>query len=163
MFEQIFFAKVRPDAIIPSKKEEDAGYDIYANFEDDVLIIPSHKTKMVPTGIASVCSPDFYFQLQERGSTGSKGIAQRCGVIDSGYRNEWFVPLTNTTHKTMYISKLFNTYDEDEVSIHYPYNKAIAQVVLLPVPKTEVIEMSYEDLKTVISERGMNCLGSSNK
>lgn len=163
MTEQIFFAKVKHDAIIPSKKEEDAGYDIYANFEENVLVIPSHKTKMVSTGIASACSPDFYFQLQERGSTGSKGIAQRCGVIDSGYRNEWFVPLTNTTDKTLYISKLFNKYDEDEVSIHYPYNKAIAQAVLLPVPKTEVIEVNYEDLKVIASERGMNCLGSSQK
>lgn len=163
MNEQIIFAKVKSDAIIPSKLDENAGYDIYACFEDNVMIIPAHETKMIPTGIASACSPDFYFQLQERGSTGTKGIAQRCGVIDSGYRNEWFVPVTNTKNKTLYISKLFNKYEEDEVSIHYPYSKAICQMVLLPVPKTEVIEMDYEDLKMISSERGMGNLGSSNK
>jgi len=148
MSEQIFFAKVKPDAIIPSKLEEDAGYDVYANFKEEDIIIGPHTTKMIPTGIASACSPDFYFQLQERGSTGTKGIAQRCGVIDSGYRKEWFVPLTNTTHKTLWIDKNVDKIEED---------------VLLPVPKTEVIEMNYEDLKNIASSRGMNCLGSSNK
>ena len=30
---ELLFAKVRPDAIIPSKDDENAGYDIYANFK----------------------------------------------------------------------------------------------------------------------------------
>lgn len=29
----LYFAKVRPTAIIPSRTEENAGYDIYANFD----------------------------------------------------------------------------------------------------------------------------------
>src|SRR5690554_1781786 len=29
----VYFAKVREDAIIPSKRDEDAGYDLYANIE----------------------------------------------------------------------------------------------------------------------------------
>jgi len=163
MLEQIFFAKVKQDAIIPSKNEEDAGYDVYANFKEDYMRISPHSTKMIPSGIASACSPDFYFQLQERGSTGTKGIAQRCGVIDSGYRKEWFIPLTNTTDKILWINKEVDKVTEDDNNIDYPYSKAICQVVLLPVPKTKVIEINYEDLKLVTSERGMNCLGSSNK
>ena len=35
----LVFAKVRPDAIIPTKDDENAGYDIYANFKEDYLII----------------------------------------------------------------------------------------------------------------------------
>ena len=35
----INFAKIRPTAIIPTKRDEDAGFDIYANFEDDFMII----------------------------------------------------------------------------------------------------------------------------
>lgn len=163
MIETIYFSKVRPDAIIPSKDEENAGYDIYANFEDEYIIIPPRTTKMISTGLASACSPDFYFQLFERGSTGTKGIAQRCGVIDSGYRNEWFVPLTNTTDKLLWISKHVNKFIDDEVNIWYPYSKAICQAVLLPVPKTEVVEKDYEELKLMISERGMGSLGSTNK
>ena len=87
MITTVKFAKVRPTAEIPTKRVEDAGYDIYADFEEDYIIVPPHKTKMIPTGIASACDTDYCFILKERGSTGSKGIAQRCGVIDSGYRN----------------------------------------------------------------------------
>ena len=35
---EIAFAKIRETAIIPTKKLEDAGYDIYANFEEDFLL-----------------------------------------------------------------------------------------------------------------------------
>jgi len=163
MKEKIFFAKTNSSATIPSKLEENAGYDIYANFDEDYIIIPPHKTKMIPIGIASACSPEFYFQLQERGSTGTIGVAQRCGVIDSGYRKEWFAPITNTTDKLLFITKLYDKTTEDDHNIFYPYSKAIAQVVLLPVPKTEVVEMDYEELKKIESIRGMGCLGSSNK
>ena len=99
------FARVRPTAVIPTKRDEDAGFDIYADFEDDFIIIDPHTTTLIPTGIASACDADYCFILKERGSTGSKGIAQRCGVIDSGYRNEWFVPITNTTNKKIAIVK----------------------------------------------------------
>ena len=30
---ELYFAKIRPTAIIPSKKKEDAGYDLYADFQ----------------------------------------------------------------------------------------------------------------------------------
>ena len=33
----IYFAKVKPEAKIPSKRDEDAGYDIYACFEEDFV------------------------------------------------------------------------------------------------------------------------------
>lgn len=184
------FAKVKPNAIIPSKRDEDMGFDIYACFDEDYMIINPHETKLIPTGIASVCDAEYGFLLRERGSTGSKGIALRAGVIDSGYRNEWFVGLTNTTDKTLYISKfdtvttikkeiakeedvdwlelndedIFLSQQEiDEMTIVYPYSKAIAQALVVPVPIVKVEEMSYEALKTIPSERGMGALGSSNK
>ena len=164
------FSKIRPDAIIPSKRDEDMGFDIYACFDEDYIVINPHETKLIPTGIASACDSDYGFLLFERGSTGSKGIARRCGVIDSGYRNEWFIGLTNTTNKVMFISKLSerDTYTRyfGEImpeSFVYPYSKAIAQALVVPVPKTEVNEISYEELKEIKSERGMGSLGSSNK
>lgn len=133
MITTVKFAKVRPTAEIPTKRVEDAGYDIYADFEEDYIIVPPHKTKMIPTGIASACDTDYCFILRERGSTGSKGIAQRCGVIDSGYRNEWFVPITNTTDKTLYIAKnTSNINVNNKDSFIYPYGKAIAQATVAP-------------------------------
>lgn len=160
----IYFSKIRPDTIIPSKLEENAGYDVYANFDENEMIIYPHETKMIPTGIASACSKDYYFQLFERGSTGSNGIAQRCGVIDSGYRNEWFVPLTNTTDMILKISKhVDKVVLHEDYEIIYPYSKGICQAVLLPVPKAEVKEIPYEELLEMKSERGLGNLGSSNK
>ena len=77
----IKFAKVRPNAIIPSKRDEDMGFDIYACFDEDYIVINPHETKLIPTGIASACTSDYGFLVFERGSTGSKGIARRCGVF----------------------------------------------------------------------------------
>lgn len=164
------FAKIKEGAQVPSKRNEDVGFDIYACFDDDYIVITPHETKLIPTGIASACEPEYGFVLRERGSTGSKGIALRAGVIDSGYRNEWFVGLTNTTNKVLFISKLseqetYNKYYDDIMpeSFVYPYTKAIAQALVVPVPKTEVEEIPYEELQAIKSERGMGALGSSNK
>ena len=170
MIANVNFAKVKPDAKIPSKRDEDMGFDIYACFDEDYIVIGPHETKLVPTGIASACSSDYGFLVFERGSTGSKGIARRCGVIDSGYRNEWFIGLTNTTDKFMFISKLseYETYYKHygEImpsSFVYPYSKAIAQALVVPVPKTVIEEVSYEELQDIKSERGLGALGSSGK
>ncbi len=187
MIVKIKFAKVRPDAIIPSKNDEDAGFDIYANFEEDYIEIRPHETKLIPTGIASACPKEYALVLFERGSTGSKGMARRAGVVDSSYRGEIFVGITNTNDKTLYISKLnkeeliaaekkklgdgimttlFGTLATDYINdsaIIYPYSKAIAQALVFPVPKVIREEISYEELKEIPSERGFGALGSSNK
>ena len=161
----LYFAKVNPNAIIPSKRLEDAGYDLYACFDEDYMVIEPHETKLIPSGIATAFSPKYVAILIERGSNGSKGIAQRCGVIDSGYRNEWFVPLTNTTTKTVVISKL----PKEQLplmlqeGIVYPYTKGIAQFIMIEVPVLDVHEISFDDLKRIESERGMGALGSSGK
>ena len=166
----VLFAKVKTDATIPSKRDEDMGFDIYACFDEDYMVINPHETKLIPTGIASACDSKYGFLLRERGSTGSKGIALRAGVIDSGYRNEWFVGLTNTTNKVLFISKLNEreTYDKYygdimPESFVYPYSKAIAQALVVEVPKMKVAEISYDELKAIESERGMGKLGDSGK
>ena len=169
----IKFAKVKPNAIIPSKKDEDAGYDIYACFDEDFIIIEPHAIKMIPTGIASAFSDDYVMVLKERGSTGTKGMAIRCSIVDSGYRGEWFVPINNTTDNFIIISKIGrNELKElklddliplNSTTTVYPYSKAIGQALLLPVPKVKVKEVSYEDLKEIKSSRGTGALGSSGK
>lgn len=169
---EILFARKSKDVILPSKKDENAGIDIYAYFEEDFMIIPPHTTKMIPTGLYSCCSKDYYIQLLERGSTGTKGIAQRCGVIDSGFRGEWFVPITNTTGGNLVITKISNEETLKAIShnglikagtILYPYTKAICQAVVLPVPKTIIKEISVEELQSIPSQRGDGCIGSSGK
>lgn len=162
--EKLYFAKLREGAVIPSKRVEDAGYDIYACFDEDYIVIEPLHTVRVATGLVSAFSPDYYLQLQERGSTGTKGIAQRCGVIDSGFRNEWFIPMTNVNDKPVVIVKKHAAAQfEGQEVILYPYEKAICQAVLLPVPKTEVVELTAQEVQAMESLRGMGELGSSGK
>lgn len=158
---QIKFAKIRKDAKIPSKALEDAGYDVYACFDEDCMKIEPLTTVMIPTGIASAVPDTHYFQIQERGSTGTKGMKYGAGVIDSGYRGEWFIPITNCNNKDLIIAKDASADYGD--ALVYPYDKAIAQAILLEVPLTEIEEISYDELKEIPSERGAGRLGSSGK
>lgn len=157
----IYFSKVKPNAIIPSKRDEDGAFDIYACFAEDYIVIQPHETKMIPTGLASAFSSDYVAILKERGSNGSKGIGQRAGVIDSGYRGEWFVPLTNHNPVPVYITKV--AFKEQGNCIVYPYDKAISQCLMVEVPKFTTTTIPYEELLEFKSERGTGALGSSNK
>lgn len=164
---KVYFAKCKPEAIIPSKRSEDAGFDVYACFDEEYIIIPPHETKLIPTGIASVCDEGYCFILKERGSTGTKGLAQRCGVIDSGFRGEWFVPITNENFYTIVIHKSscdpFSIPELTSIFKTYPYEKAIAQALVVPVPKIDVEEITLDELNSYESERGSGALGSSQK
>lgn len=162
------FARLRQEAQIPTKREEDAGFDVYACFDGDFIEIKPHETVIVPSCIASAFSPEYVAVLKERGSTGTKGIKISAGVIDSGYRGEWMVPITNANGKTVVIMKsdkkhLYKRLFNEENSIIYPYEKAIAQALFLPVPKMIVQEITYKELQDIDSERGAGKLGSSGK
>ena len=172
--DKLKFCMLNIDAMMPEKRTEDAGYDIYACFEEKWYTLPAHETVMIPTGIASVFDPKYVAVLKERGSTGTMGLGQRCGVIDSGYRGEWMVPITNHNIFDIYIVKEmymdeFKEAMEDEWEwiqdndIIYPYEKAICQMILLPVPEMEVEEITKEELDAATSERQDGKLGSSGK
>lgn len=106
----LLFAKVRPDAIIPIKDDENAGYDIYSCFDEDYIAILPHSTKLIPTGIASAMSDKYYLQVQERGSTGVIGMKYGAGVVDSGFRGCIFMCINNVNDRPIIISKL--SYEE---------------------------------------------------
>ena len=164
---KLYWAKVKENAIIPTKREEDAGYDLYPCFEEEYLeILPLH-TKLVPLGVASAFDSGYVMLLKERGSTGTKGMAQRAGVIDSGYRGEYMAPVTNVNDKPLCIVKkeVLETWDEDqkEKYILYPYEKAVCQGVLLKMPQLESETLSYDELKKIASLRNDGRLGSSGK
>lgn len=187
----LVFAKVKPNAIIPTKDDENAGYDIYACFDEDFVIIPAHTTKLIPTGIASAMTEKYYLNVAERGSTGSKGMKYSAGIIDSSYRGEIFIAISNVNSVEIIISKLSKDklideyaiyfYDEQVIKfgdgefdfaymeyedfqpIIYPYEKAIAQLIVHEVPKMNVREITYEELKGIPSKRGIGKLGSSSK
>lgn len=167
----IYFAKIRKDARIPDKTPDNAGLDIYPCFNEDYILIDPGQTVLVPTGIASAIPEDYYIQVEERGSSGSKGIKYSAGVIDSSYRGEWFLATTNTNQKPVIISKLdldslppsVKTLIENSFVI-YPYSKALFQGVIHHVHnELSREEINIDDLRKIPSERGEGRLGSSGK
>lgn len=170
MEDNVYFKikKLDSRAIIPSKREEDAGYDLYAIFDENIKILKKGEIWLAPTGISMEFSMNWVFYIVERSSTGSKGIARRCGVIDSGFRGELKIALNNTSNKDIVFVKsgintkgLFEQHNinENDVTI-YPQEKAIAQGLLLYAPHVEVEEV--EELDDT-SQRGSGDLGSTGK
>lgn len=163
----IYWAKIKEGGIIPTRERENAGYDLYACFDEDYILINPHETKLIGTGIAFACSEEFYLQIEERSSTGSKGIKKGAGVIDSGYRGEIKIALTNSTPSPLIISSM----SEEELSDKYPNlcgklypsSKAIAQGIIHRVEEMNEREISYDELKQIPSKRGDKGWGSSGK
>lgn len=153
---------------LAKQKEEDAGYDLYACIDDDYIEIKPTETKLVPTGIAWASSPKFYMQIEERSSTGSKGIKRNAGIIDSGYRGEIKIAIYNSTKNTLIISnieekELRDKYDLPKEILLYSTKKAIAQGVIHRVEKMKVKTLSYDELLKIPSSRGDKGFGSTNK
>ena len=172
--DEIYFAKIKEAAVIPSKKDEDAGYDMYACFDGDFFVIEAGESKPIPTGIAIAFSKKYYAQIEERSSMAKMGIKKNGGVFDSGYRGEYLIITYNTNKKPFVITKKNidelgqtievdgKSYKKDE-TILYPATKAICQVVLQVVPELTSKEITYEQLKGIKSERGEFGFGSSGK
>lgn len=163
----IYFAKIRGDALLPRKERENAGYDIYACLEDDVLIIPPYKTALVPTGIAWACSEEFYMQIEERSSTGTKGIKKSAGVVDSGYRGEIKIAIFNANEVPIIFSNIGENdvrrkYPDLDKFIFYSTSKAIAQGVIHRVEEMQTKEISLKALQEIPSKRGDKGWGSTN-
>lgn len=164
---KLYWAKVKEEARIPSKRKEDAGYDLYPCFEEDYLeILPLH-TELVPLGVASAFDCDYVLFLKERGSTGIQGMSVRAGVMDSGYRGEYIAPITNVNDRPLRIIKkeALDAMNEEEKNtfIAYPYEKACAQGVLLQMPPVESEEISLAELQQIKSLRNDGRLGSTGK
>lgn len=170
----IYFAKIRPQAIIPSKKKEDAGYDMYSCFEGDYFVIEPGQTRGVPTGIAVAFTSKYYAQIEERSSFAKMGIKKSGGVFDSGYRGEYMIMTYNTNKKPFVITKIDpenvpetfevdgKTFNKNEVLLHTA-KKAICQVVMQIIPDLESKEISYDELCSIESSRGVGGFGSSGK
>lgn len=143
----IKFAKLVDSATIPNGRDEDLGIDFY-HYDKRMLTVTlkPHIVYQLPTGIVMAMDEGYGMILKERSSLGSKGIALRAGVIDSGYRGEVIICLENTT-------------DND---INIDLTKAIAQGVLIPNPKKVIEEYKIDEIMAIDSERGVGGFGSTN-
>ena len=96
---EIKFKKLTDRAVTPTKAHpEDAGYDLYACMNYDMVFIPPHNTLMIPTDIAVVIPEGYFGGIYPRsGLATKKGLrpANCTGVIDSSYRGNVIVALHN--------------------------------------------------------------------
>ena len=159
----VSFAKLRDDAILPCKREEDSDYDLYACFDAEELVIPPLSTEFIPTGLISAFPKEYGIKLEERGSNARWcGIVQ-AGVIDSGYRGEWVVAMYNGNSVPVHITKAVERVERRSDAVLVPYTKAICQFCVRRIEDTEIRELSPDGILAVRSERGTGKLGSSGK
>lgn len=159
---KIKFAALYEDVKLPSKRDEDAGFDVFAHFEEEEIVLLPHQTHIFKTGLVSAFSKKFVAIIKERGSTGTRGVGQRSGVIDSGYRGEWLIPLTNHNDIPLVVTKKPMEKNLKNIIV-YPYDKAICQCLVLKLPKVEIELVTKTEIENIDSTRGDGNLGSSGK
>lgn len=160
----LYFFKDDERAIIPTKRKEDAGYDVYMLPTDEPVIVKPGETVSLHTGLKTAFSSDYVLLGRERGSTGTKGLRFGAGVIDSGFRGEILIPINNTSDRDIVLMPEKYSSDKSfEDTLIYPQTKAIGQLILVPVIDAEVKEVSAEEYEKFDSERGEGMFGSSGK
>lgn len=139
--------RLNPDAIIPEYAHStDAGADIFA-IEDTV--IAAGETKLVKTGLAVAIPEGYEIQVRPRSGLSLKSplrVANAPGTIDSSYRGEICVIMTNTS--------------ADDYVIHK--HDKIAQMLIAPTPMIRWNECeTVEELGE--TTRGTGGFGSTDK
>lgn len=123
-----------------------AGMDVAACLEadDTVITIEPGRIRIIPTGFAMAIPAGFEAQIRPRSGLGSKfgvTLPNAPGTIDSDYRGELLVPLINLGHEPFKVT----------------HGMRIAQMVIAPVARAEVVEVS--DLSS--TDRGSGGFGST--
>ena len=96
--------KINNDAVVPNyAKIGDAGMDIYSSVEEKIL---PGEIKRISAGIKMEI-PEGYVGLvwDKSGVAFNNGIKTMGGVIDSGYRGEIMIILTNLSNEPFKIKK----------------------------------------------------------
>ena len=135
--------RLRDDATLPERAYSgDAGLDLASC--ERVELGPGERA-LVGTGLAVAIPEGFAGFVQPRSGLAAKhgiSVVNSPGLVDSGYRGELRVVLLNT--------------DRERPFVVEP-GMRIAQLVVLPVPELELVEV--EELPA--SERGVRGFGSS--
>lgn len=101
--EEMYVQLLAEEAVIPSRKTAgSAGYDLSAAADAS---IPARGRVAIPIGIAVAIPSGCYGRIAGRSSLAVAGIDVAGGVIDSDYRGEVSVILTNATAADVHITK----------------------------------------------------------
>ncbi|MCK4538758.1 MAG: dUTP diphosphatase [Candidatus Krumholzibacteria bacterium] len=122
-----------------------SGYDIRAACDEDIIIEPG-ETILVPSGIEISIPPGYEGQVRPRSGLALKnsvGVLNSPGTIDSDYRGELGVILTNFGKEVFPVSR----------------GDRIAQIIFVELPHVELVEMETLDA----TGRGDGGYGSTGK
>lgn len=130
MFESLKIQRIRQNAVLPKRTTDGAaGFDLFACIDFDIQIKPREIVK-IPTGIAiGIDDKNVVALIYARSGISIKfgiNLANGVGVVDSDYRGEIIVGLTNITNVAYTIKP----------------NDRIAQMVITPVIIPELLEVS---------------------
>jgi len=87
--------KLREDAKTPTKRQADAGYDLYTVWDEPIVVHEPFTTMVFPTGLKMRFPHTHVALFRERGSTGIHNIQVRAGVVEGNYSGEYKVLLNN--------------------------------------------------------------------
>ena len=143
------FFRIKDNALIPQRANpSDAGLDVFACLEENVLVEPN-ESKLIPIGIKIGVPHGHMLQVMNRSSVAAKrSLIVGAHVIDSGYNGEIFVNLHNIGSVRQSIS----------------HGDKIAQIVTIPVMPVRLFESLDDNLyeePIMISNRGAGALGST--
>jgi len=150
---KIQIKKLHPDAVIPRYATPgSSGLDLVAL---ESVVIEAGKTVLVKTGLAIAVPNGFELQVRPRSGLSLKTflrVANSPGTVDSDYRGEVCVIMTNTA-VPCYGSSGANDYTDE----HIKKGDRIAQGVVCPVVQAEIEEV--EELDS--TDRGAGGFGST--
>src|SRR4051794_36043837 len=135
--------RLRDDAVLPERAYPgDAGLDLSACGRHE---LPPGERAVVGTGLAVAIPEGYAGFVQPRSGLAAKhgiSVVNSPGLVDSGYGGELRVVLVNTDLETPFLVEP---------------GMRIAQLVVLPVPELELVEVA----ELPESERGVRGFGSS--
>ena len=141
---KLLIKKLDKKVITPEYKTKgSSGMDLMANIKDAVFLKPG-KSEIIPTGIAISIPVGYEIQIRPRSGLAAKKkitVLNTPGTIDADYRGEIKVILINLGNEEFKINP----------------NDRIAQMVLCPVIKAELVEV--DDLQN--TKRGEGGFGST--
>ena len=153
---EVKIKKLKPNAVIPSyAKAGDAGMDLVATS----IISDTPEQITYGMGVALEIPKGFVGLIFPRSSVRKTGLdlSNAVGVIDSGYRGELQATFNKVFGGDRFYDETKNT--EDTSNNFYKIGDRIAQIMIIPYPPIEFIEV--DELSD--SERGEGGFGSTGK
>lgn len=142
---EVFVEVCREGATIPTyARAGDAGMDVCSAIE---TVIRPGETVIIPTGLKLAIPDGYEIQVRPRSGISYRTplrISNSPGTIDSGYRDELGIIITNTSPDGCSESGPYALDSKDTGTGSYKIKKGdrIAQIVLQVVPRMSMIRVS---------------------